>query len=369
MGRMLTKLQWIGGCIVGGATVISSVASLLPLFERERPPGFFGFQAEQINERIAKATSLASTEGAFVTYVYSGYPADLAGLLPGDIVLALNGTEIGNAAILLARLSELRANEDVTLMINRRGGLLLLRGSMGDRPKDNELAVLNKTLIPTGPLASKEPVGPEDYAFARVHPLEFYPEAELVEFGNYISTCMTTYLFLGDSAPIRMTGKSQDIHDINKLIGLSLEASTEVVEYLRFFSGHVWAEEGPFRVVENASTVWPTKIPASQKIAPLTVRGGPSDYEVHATVLYGSSLHESTFSVTSAGGVKMPYSVVSTAIRQSMTFDDGHRCAENESLVEKGGYPVGPSMDGVWTNADWRDFLAYRQMVLGTPKF
>ncbi len=69
----------------------------------------------------AESLGLSRPQGALVTSVYSGGPADEAGLTPGDVVLALNGDAIQHPDALGYRLDTIGINSEVELEVLRRG--------------------------------------------------------------------------------------------------------------------------------------------------------------------------------------------------------------------------------------------------------
>lgn len=85
---------------------------------------------EQINERLKRASGI---EGVFVLGVERGSAADRAGLVgaagtrrgvvPGDIIVALNGEPVSRVGDLLARLDDFRVGQEVELTLMRRGDL------------------------------------------------------------------------------------------------------------------------------------------------------------------------------------------------------------------------------------------------------
>jgi S1-C subfamily serine protease len=82
---------------------------------------------ESINHRLVSATR---TEGVFVLRVQSSSEADKAGLkgislksngevVPGDVIVAINGNRMTGADRLLSYLDEQRVGDQVTLTVRR----------------------------------------------------------------------------------------------------------------------------------------------------------------------------------------------------------------------------------------------------------
>jgi hypothetical protein len=74
--------------------------------------------------------------GALIDGVGSGSPAERAGLLKGDELLALAGVEIDGTSALLERLGEHRPGERVQLVVARDGDSLLFDLELAERPRE-----------------------------------------------------------------------------------------------------------------------------------------------------------------------------------------------------------------------------------------
>lgn len=62
-----------------------------------------------------------SLAGVTVMQVSAGSPADTAGLVPGDVITAIDDTEVATSADVAAVLAELKPKDQVTLTVNRAG--------------------------------------------------------------------------------------------------------------------------------------------------------------------------------------------------------------------------------------------------------
>jgi serine protease Do len=91
--------------------------------------GFIGVEAQTVSVEMAKALGLAQHTGALIAQVAPDSPAARAGLQPGDVIRALNGTPVANPRELainvlaippggLARLEVIRAGETRTLEVH-----------------------------------------------------------------------------------------------------------------------------------------------------------------------------------------------------------------------------------------------------------
>jgi len=88
--------------------------------------GTLGVQAQDLTQQIANMLGTKLTQGAVVTQVRDGSPADTGGIKPGDIVVALNGRPINNENDLHNAEGLLPVNSNVELKLVREGRALTL---------------------------------------------------------------------------------------------------------------------------------------------------------------------------------------------------------------------------------------------------
>ena len=89
--------------------------------------GRLGIEMADLSPELAKKLGISLLEGAVVSAVQPDSPALKAGLRERDVVVALNGRPIHNAAELRARLGLTPIGEQVELRVNRGGETRLLR--------------------------------------------------------------------------------------------------------------------------------------------------------------------------------------------------------------------------------------------------
>lgn len=85
----------------------------------ERPYIGAGFDA--VTSQLAEALGLSKPSGALVSSVDEDSPASRAGLKPGDLVLAMNGSPIEHVDALGYRLAVQNIDADITLTVMRQG--------------------------------------------------------------------------------------------------------------------------------------------------------------------------------------------------------------------------------------------------------
>jgi serine protease Do len=114
-----------GGNIgIGFAVPINSVRSLLPQLRTGKVVhGRIGIQVRNgpIAADEAKALGLQQREGAIVTAVERGSPANRSGLRAGDVIVALNGMPVTDGDDLVPRVASVRPGSQISVTVNRDG--------------------------------------------------------------------------------------------------------------------------------------------------------------------------------------------------------------------------------------------------------
>jgi serine protease Do len=99
--------------------------------------GFLGVVIQNVTPDLAKAFKLDRTNGALVSDVSPGGPAEAAGLKSGDVVVQFDGMPVEDATQLKIRVAETAPGSKVSLVANRNGDTknfdLTLRSLPDDR--------------------------------------------------------------------------------------------------------------------------------------------------------------------------------------------------------------------------------------------
>jgi S1-C subfamily serine protease len=109
------------------------------------PTGWFGV-------RISDQAMVDQSGNAFfdsypvITYVDSGSPASKAGVLPGDVLLTFNSHDMRGGSIQLTKW--LKAGSPFVLRIRRNDKTRLIKGILGERPKDWEQNMIVELKLP-----------------------------------------------------------------------------------------------------------------------------------------------------------------------------------------------------------------------------
>ena len=121
---------------IDGNAARASVESLIEDGTVERP--FLGIQGE------------ALPLGHMVDDVVAGAPAAEAGLLPGDVIVAIDGEAITRKATLLDLLLDQEVGDTIELTIDRDGDQQTLTLTLGERPADASSPPLSPPPLPAG---------------------------------------------------------------------------------------------------------------------------------------------------------------------------------------------------------------------------
>ena len=105
----------------GGGAVISTRA-------------YLGVQADTLNAAKAQQYGTKVSEGAYIARVESGTPAEKAGLQKGDVITAVNGTQLNNKTALGDVLGTLNVGDTVRLTVDRNGQTMTLTATLVERP-------------------------------------------------------------------------------------------------------------------------------------------------------------------------------------------------------------------------------------------
>ncbi len=100
--------------------------------------GYLGIGVNDLDRAASEAYGLDSTDGALVNNVQDGLPADLAGLLPGDVILTVDGEAISNTRDLIDYVSTQGPGAKVILGVLREGEEIDLEVELVERPADGE---------------------------------------------------------------------------------------------------------------------------------------------------------------------------------------------------------------------------------------
>ena len=113
------------------STVVKRVVDQLKEFGETRR-GWLGVRIQDITDDIAEAMGLENTNGALITDVPDG-PAKDAGILPNDIILAFDGTDVTDTRELVRIVGNAPVGKAVRVLILRDGQTETLKITLGRR--------------------------------------------------------------------------------------------------------------------------------------------------------------------------------------------------------------------------------------------
>jgi serine protease Do len=94
---------------------------------------------QEVDQSLAESFGLPKPEGALVSSVEKGSPADRAGIEPGDVILKMDGKSIVESADLPALVGDAKPGSKASLEIVRKGAHKDVEVTLG-RMKDVKLA-------------------------------------------------------------------------------------------------------------------------------------------------------------------------------------------------------------------------------------
>ncbi len=97
--------------------------------------GYLALVPQDLDENLAKALKLKSTEGALIGEVTAGGPADKAGIKSGDVITAVNGKPVRNSTELRTAVAEAHPGSAARITLLREGREMNLTVTLGERPK------------------------------------------------------------------------------------------------------------------------------------------------------------------------------------------------------------------------------------------
>ena len=127
---------------IGFAIPISMAKTILPDLKAKGKVtrGWLGVSVQEISEDIAKSMKLKDRNGALISDVFKGDPADVAGLKAGDVVTEINGKPIRDTHELLMMVAAFRIGEVIKIKILRDGQEKIIPVTIAERTEKSEMA-------------------------------------------------------------------------------------------------------------------------------------------------------------------------------------------------------------------------------------
>lgn len=110
--------------------------------------GWLGVQIQNIDRDIADGLQLDDAKGSLVTEAQQGSPAEAAGLMSGDAILAVNGQKVDDPHDLATKIAGMEPGTSVTITYWRGGETFDVDLALGTLPGEKELASLETEAPP-----------------------------------------------------------------------------------------------------------------------------------------------------------------------------------------------------------------------------
>jgi len=107
--------------------------------------GRLGITIQSLNQSLAESFGLKTPAGALVSSVEQDSPAAKGGIEPGDVILALNGTEITNSGELPSLVADIRPGEKAKLKIWRKREMREIEVKIGAQKADASASADDKS--------------------------------------------------------------------------------------------------------------------------------------------------------------------------------------------------------------------------------
>ena len=102
--------------------------------------GWIGVETQDITPELADSFSLQRSSGAMIAGVVRNGPADKAGIVPGDILLTVEGKPVGDTTEMLNLIAQLPPGEKAKMTVLRKNREAALDVMVGKRPIPKELS-------------------------------------------------------------------------------------------------------------------------------------------------------------------------------------------------------------------------------------
>ena len=117
--------------------------------------GYLGVGIQPVTTDIAEQFKLATAQGALVTDVTPGSPAEKAGIIRGDVIRKINGYEVKDTITLVNRIAEADIGSNLTIDLVRDGETKTVNAQVVEQPADL-VARLNRNQSTPDPSAASE---------------------------------------------------------------------------------------------------------------------------------------------------------------------------------------------------------------------
>ena len=127
---------------IGFAIPISMAKTILPDLKSggKVTRGWMGVSVQDVSEDIAKSMGLKNQQGALISDVVEGDPAEKAGLRAGDVITEISGKPVNNTHELLLMIAGFRVGENIKVKVIRDGEEKIFLITIAERTEKTEAA-------------------------------------------------------------------------------------------------------------------------------------------------------------------------------------------------------------------------------------
>jgi serine protease Do len=110
--------------------------------------GYLGVNIVTVTKALAADQKLGAARGAVIAGLQDDGPAAKAGLLEGDVITSINGTEIRTSDVLRNTIAMIRPGTTVDLEVARRtGGTKVIKAKLGELPADTSVPTMKQRRV------------------------------------------------------------------------------------------------------------------------------------------------------------------------------------------------------------------------------
>jgi len=123
---------------IGFAIPTSMVKPIMDMLVRDGKVvrGYLGVNITTVTTQLASEHKLGASRGAVVAGVQPGGPAERAGLAEGDVITAINGTEVRTSDVLRNTIAMIKPGTTVDLEVVRSAnGKKVIKAKLGELPE------------------------------------------------------------------------------------------------------------------------------------------------------------------------------------------------------------------------------------------
>ena len=96
--------------------------------------GWLGVEPQTMSPQLAQALGITDTRGVLISGLLRNGPAHRAGVMPGDVIVAIGDTEVNSPRELMDRIAAEKPGSKVALRLQRKKETLTLDTEVAERP-------------------------------------------------------------------------------------------------------------------------------------------------------------------------------------------------------------------------------------------